>query len=89
METDAAILCLGFKPNTGFAIESATSQNVTLKNDRGAILVDEESRTSIPNVFAVGDAACSFMNASQHQAYIPLATNAVRQALSAATSIVG
>lgn len=57
---DLVILGLGVKPNSKLAEESGISIN---KN--GAIVVDQYTRTSDPNVFAVGDCAekkCFFTN---------------------------
>ncbi len=49
---DLVILGLGVKPNAALAAEAGL--NVT---DRGAVVVDQYTRTSDPNIFAVGDCA--------------------------------
>ena len=71
-KTDMVILCVGFRPNN----ELLQGQVDMLPN--GAILVDEYMRTSNPDIFAAGDSCAVHYNPNNGQAYIPLATNAVR-----------
>lgn len=49
---DASVIALGFKPNTEFINDERLE-----KNKKGAIIVDEFGRTSIKDVYAVGDCA--------------------------------
>lgn len=52
LAVDTVMLALGRDPNTqGLGLEAAGIQ----VNDRGAIVVDDHSRTSVPHVFALGD----------------------------------
>ncbi len=52
LEADKVLVAVGFKPNTaGLGLESA---GVKL-DARGHILVDEQLRSSVPTVFAIGD----------------------------------
>lgn len=46
-----ALAALGRKPNTG----NLGLENVDVKTHNGAILVDVNSQTSVPNIYAVGD----------------------------------
>lgn len=71
-KADMVILCVGFKPNN----ELLKGKVDMLPN--GAILVDEYMRTSNPDIYAAGDSCSVRYNPSGGQAYIPLATNAVR-----------
>jgi len=71
-DTDLVILCIGFRPNT----ELLKGQADMLGN--GALIVDEYMRTSCPDVFAAGDSCAIHYNPTGKDAYIPLATNAVR-----------
>ncbi|WP_424767637.1 FAD-dependent oxidoreductase [Paenibacillus sp. sgz302251] len=71
-EADLVVLCIGFRPNT----ELLKGQVDMLPN--GAIIVDEYMRTSKPDVFAAGDSCAVHYNPTGQNAYIPLATNAVR-----------
>lgn len=81
-EVDYAILGLGFAPRT----DLFTGQVDMLPN--GAISVDEYMRASVPGVFAAGDAASILYNPTGKEDYIPLATNAVRQASLIGANIV-
>lgn len=72
-EADIAILGIGFLPNTTLF----KGQVDMLGN--GAIETNEYMETSVPGVFAAGDAATVFYNPTGKYDYIPLATNAVRQ----------
>lgn len=87
LTVDACVMCIGFKPNTEFAIKSAEKQKVTLKNDRGAFEVTEFCETTQADVYAIGDASMCFLNPMEKQAYIPLATNAIRQAIACGSHI--
>ncbi len=50
--TDLVIITVGMRPNT----ELAKGMGLNL-NERGFIIVDEFMRTSVPNIFAIGDCA--------------------------------
>lgn len=69
---DMVILCVGFRPNN----ELLKGKVDMLPN--GAILVDEYMRTSNQDIYAAGDSCAVKYNPNGGQAYIPLATNAVR-----------
>jgi NADPH-dependent 2,4-dienoyl-CoA reductase/sulfur reductase-like enzyme len=69
---DMVILCVGFRPNN----DLLKGKVDMLPN--GAILVDDYMRTSNPDIFAAGDSCAVHYNPNGGQAYIPLATNAVR-----------
>ncbi|KRL01113.1 FAD-dependent oxidoreductase [Liquorilactobacillus capillatus] len=72
---DLAILCIGFRPNTGLlAGKVAMTPN-------GAIITDDYMRSSEPDILAAGDSAAVHYNPTGKNAYIPLATNAVRQGI--------
>jgi NADPH-dependent 2,4-dienoyl-CoA reductase/sulfur reductase-like enzyme len=72
---DMVILCVGFRPNN----DLLKGKVDMLPN--GAILVDDYMRTSDPDIFAAGDSCAVHYNPSGGQAYIPLATNAVRMGM--------
>ena len=74
-ESEMVILCVGFRPNT----DLVKGQIDMMPN--GAIIVDDYMRTSNPDVFAAGDSCAVHYNPNGGQAYIPLATNAVRMGL--------
>jgi NADPH-dependent 2,4-dienoyl-CoA reductase/sulfur reductase-like enzyme len=72
---DMVILCVGFRPNN----ELLKGKVEMLPS--GAILVDDYMRTSDPDIFAAGDSCAVHYNPNGGQAYIPLATNAVRMGM--------
>ncbi|MDE1547964.1 FAD-dependent oxidoreductase [Jeotgalibaca caeni] len=74
-ESEMVILCVGFRPST----ELVKGKLDMMPN--GALIVDEYMRTSNPDVFAAGDSCAVHYNPNGGQAYIPLATNAVRMGL--------
>lgn len=79
---DLAILCIGFRPNTDLLkgkVEMA--QN-------GAIITNDYMQSSDPDIFAAGDSAAVHYNPTGKNAYIPLATNAVRQGILVGKNLV-
>lgn len=72
---DMVILCVGFRPNN----ELLKGKVDMLPN--GAIVVDEYMRSSNPDIYAAGDSCSVHYNPNGGQAYIPLATNAVRMGM--------
>lgn len=81
--TDMVIFCAGFRPNTKLG-------NGKLKQfSNGAYLVNRRQETSIKDVYAIGDCATVYNNASQRTDYIALATNAVRSGIIAAHNACG
>ncbi|ANZ58418.1 FAD-dependent oxidoreductase [Fructilactobacillus lindneri] len=75
IKSDIAILCIGFKPNT-----SLLDGQVDMM-DNGAIITDDYMHSTNHDIFAAGDSAAVHYNPTGQNAYIPLATNAVRQGL--------
>ena len=75
---DMVILAVGFRPNTNLAAGKVE----LFKN--GAFLVDKKQETSLPGVYAIGDCATIYNNASRETDYIALASNAVRTGIVAA-----
>jgi NADPH-dependent 2,4-dienoyl-CoA reductase/sulfur reductase-like enzyme len=82
-EIDMAIMAIGFRPNAALASDHLK----TIGN--GAIAVDLRQRTSLPDVYAVGDCASIYSNALRGWTYIALATNAVRSGIVAAHNACG
>jgi NADPH-dependent 2,4-dienoyl-CoA reductase/sulfur reductase-like enzyme len=83
-EVDAVIMAIGFKPNSALGLDILE----TLPNN-GAYKVNRKQQTSKNDVFAVGDCASVFYNAIQNDAYIALATNAVRSGIVAGHNACG
>lgn len=80
---DMVIQCVGFKPNTPFKDEKLAFHK------SGAYLVNDRQQTSIEDVYAIGDCCSVFDNALREEAYIALATNAVRSGVVAAHNACG
>lgn len=80
---DAVIMAIGFKPNSSLGTDILK----TLSN--GAYIVDRKQQTSIKDVYAIGDCASVFSNAAQSNAYIALASNAVRSGIIAGHNACG
>ncbi|MBZ3776140.1 FAD-dependent oxidoreductase [Lentilactobacillus otakiensis] len=72
-ETDLVVLCVGFRPNT------ALFQGKLAMTDNGALITNEYMQTSDPDIYGAGDSVAVHYNPTHGLAYIPLATNAVRQ----------
>jgi len=70
---DMAILCVGFRPNT------ALLKGKVEMNANGSIKTNDYMQTSDPDIYGAGDSVAVHYNPTQKDAYIPLATNAVRQ----------
>ncbi|MFV0350792.1 MAG: H2O-forming NADH oxidase [Oscillospiraceae bacterium] len=81
--TDLVVLAIGFKPNAALA-----GGQLELF-DNGAIKVNLNQQTSLPDVYAVGDCATVYSNALQSSSYISLATNAVRSGIVAGHNVCG
>ncbi|KRM93182.1 NADH dehydrogenase [Lentilactobacillus senioris DSM 24302 = JCM 17472] len=81
-ETDLVILCVGFRPNTSlFKGKLDMLQN-------GALITNDYMQTSDPDVFGAGDSVAVHYNPTHSNAYIPLATNAVRQGILVGKNLV-
>ncbi|QIZ77988.1 CoA-disulfide reductase [Ferrimonas lipolytica] len=68
---DLVIVATGVRPTTEFVADTGIER---LAN--GAIVIDAQGRTSLPNVYAAGDCATVWHRISQQAVYIPLATTA-------------
>ncbi|QDV76439.1 FAD-dependent oxidoreductase [Botrimarina mediterranea] len=81
---DFAVLAIGVKPESCLAVEAGLEVGA-----RGGIVVDEQMRTSDPNIFAVGDAVQVTHYVTGQPTQIPLAGPANRQGRIAAEACVG
>lgn len=84
LETGLAILAIGVKPETTLA----TGANIEL-GPRGGIKVNDRMQTSVPDIYAVGDAVEVIDFVTREPALIPLAGPANRQGRIAADNIFG
>lgn len=83
IETDLVLWAVGFRPNN----EIGKKEIKLHKN--GAFLVDRAQKTSIEDVYAVGDCSTVLDNAVEKENYIALASNAVRSGMIAGHSVCG
>jgi len=82
ISSDMAILAIGIRPETKIARDAGID---TEKN--GAIIVDQEMRTSDPNIFAIGDAVVTKNPITDTKWGIALAGPAAKQARVVADAI--
>ncbi|MCD5028955.1 CoA-disulfide reductase [Enterococcus asini] len=82
-KTDLVIVAIGVRPATAFL----GKEFATLKN--GALIVDNQGRTNVPDVWSAGDCATvDFLNTGEKR-YIPLATGANKLGRVAGESMAG
>lgn len=81
---DMAIMSVGVKPDTKIASECGISTN-----SRGSIITDSHMQTSIPNIYAAGDAVEVKNFITKESAFIPLAGPANKQGRIVADNICG
>lgn len=74
LEADLVLMSVGVRADTDFLQESSIELGT-----RGGIVVDNQFKTSIPNVYAVGDAIVVKHLITQDDVMIPLASPANRQ----------
>ena len=83
LEAEFVVLSVGVRPDT------ALWEGAGVQCERGAILVDELGRTSVENVWAVGDATMSVDSATGMRRPVPLAGPANRAGRLVADAISG
>ncbi len=79
---DLVIECIGFKPNTELLPDAAKTPN-------GAMIVDSHMKTSLPNIYGIGDCIAMYHAALDTHVQVALATNAVKSGIAAASNING
>lgn len=84
IHADMVIMSVGVRPETALAEECGIRTN-----HRGSIVVDQNMRTSIPNIYAVGDAVEVENFITKSPDFIPLAGPANKQGRIAADNITG
>ncbi len=72
---DIVLVAIGFVPNTEF---------IDVEKVKGAIKTDKNCKTSVDNVFAIGDCALAYNKIIDDMEYLPLATTANKQGRSLA-----
>ena len=84
IQADMVLLSIGVRPDTAFLKDSGIQLGA-----RGEILVNEHMETSVPDVYALGDAASVLNIVSGQQTLIPLAGPANKQGRIVADNLVG
>lgn len=84
LDSDMVILSIGISPNGELAKAAGLSTN-----KKGGIIVDEHLRTSVDNIFALGDAIEVVDYVSKDKTMIPLAGPANKQGRIVANNILG
>ncbi|MDR1323040.1 MAG: FAD-dependent oxidoreductase [Candidatus Margulisbacteria bacterium] len=84
LSADLLILAIGVRPESTLAKTAGLALN-----ERGCIIVDENMRTSDPNIYAVGDAVEIVNFVSGQKGFVPLAGPANKQGRIAADNICG
>ena len=83
-EADLVILAIGVKPATAFLSGSgiAVARN-------GAVIIDREMRTNIPDIYSAGDCAEVYHKVKEENSFIPLGTTANKCGRLAGENIMG
>lgn len=84
ISSDLTILSVGVQPDSTLAADAGIAVGL-----RGGILVDENYQTSLPNIYAVGDAIVVKQEITGQDALISLASPANRQGRQVADVIAG
>lgn len=71
VKADIVIIATGVKPNTEFLKDTAVELL-----DNGAIIIDNQCRTSVKNIYSAGDCATIISAITGEDMYVPLATGA-------------
>jgi len=67
---DIVVIATGVRPATAFL------EGTGIEMDRGAIIIDEEGKTSVDDIYSAGDCAVVYHKVRKKNVYIPLATTA-------------
>ena len=84
LNADMVVLAIGVTPDTKLAAEAGLELGI-----KGSILVNERMETSVPDIYAVGDAVQVKNFVTGEPAHIPLAGPANKQGRIAADNIAG
>lgn len=84
LETDMVVVALGVVPDTKLAVDAGLRTGI-----KGSIVVNDRMETSVPGIYAVGDAVQVVNSVTGEDALISLAGPANRQGRIAADNICG
>lgn len=69
-KADIVVIATGVRPATSFL------EGTGIEMDKGAIIIDEEGKTSVDSIYSAGDCAVVYHKVRKKNVYIPLATTA-------------
>jgi NADPH-dependent 2,4-dienoyl-CoA reductase/sulfur reductase-like enzyme len=81
---DLVLVVVGVRPDTDLAVAAGVQTGV-----RGALRVDRQMRTNLPDILAAGDCVETWHRLLQKPAYLPLGTTAHKQGRIAGETAVG
>lgn len=83
-EADLVVLAIGVRPSTQFLNDTGIQ-----KAPNGAIIIDREMRTSLPDVWAAGDCSVVYHKGLKENSFLPLGTVANKCGRIAGENIMG
>lgn len=83
-DTDFVVMSIGVKPNTAFLPDVIFD-----KFANGALIIDQQMRTSVKDIYAAGDCTCVHHFQKKTPAYFPLGTTANKCGKLAGINLVG
>lgn len=81
---DLVLMAVGMRPATDFLRDTGM-----LMAENGAIIIDREMRTSLPDIYAAGDCAVVYSRVAEENTYIPLGTTANKMGRLAGVNLLG
>jgi NADPH-dependent 2,4-dienoyl-CoA reductase/sulfur reductase-like enzyme len=81
---DLVLMAAGMRPATDFLRGTGL-----MMADNGAIIIDREMRTSLPDIYAAGDCAVVYSRVAEENTYIPLGTTANKMGRLAGVNLLG
>jgi NADPH-dependent 2,4-dienoyl-CoA reductase/sulfur reductase-like enzyme len=81
---DVVLIVTGVRPDTALAAAAGVGVDT-----RGAITVDRQMRTNLPDIYAAGDCVHTYHRLLDRHVYLPLGTTAHKQGRVAGTNAVG
>jgi len=84
MTADFVLIVVGVRPDTELARQAGVETGL-----RGAIRVDRQMRTNVPDIWAAGDCVETYHRLLQRETYLPLGTTAHKQGRIAGENVAG
>jgi NADPH-dependent 2,4-dienoyl-CoA reductase/sulfur reductase-like enzyme len=81
---DLVLMSVGMRPATDFLKDTGIQLAAN-----GAIVIDREMRTSVPDIYAAGDCAVVYSRVAEENTYIPLGTTANKMGRLAGVNLLG